>query len=154
MNLVDSFSEPSSAQWATLRPVRHVEQRREQFDRFCAVALAVAQWKGQCTVVTDELHLVTDAGDAPPHWLELVQTGRGFGVHLLAGSIRPQSIDMDFRTNMTYLRAGRLNEEADCRRVATALMIDWREIAQLPQLEYFERDLLAGTPAQRGKIEF
>jgi hypothetical protein len=144
------------AHWAILRPSFAPELLARQFSRFCVVALAVARARGRCVVVVDELHLLTDAsgGGAPSSWLELVRIGRAFGVHILAGSIRPQSIDMDVRTNLTYVRSGRLGEESDCRRVASKLMIDWRELAALPNLEFFERDLLAGTPARRGRLTF
>lgn len=142
--------------WAVLQPTFHPETRVRQFDRFCTVALAIARAKGGCVVVVDELHLVTDSskGGAPAGWLELVQTGRAYGVHILAASIRPQSIDMDFRSNLTYIRSGRLGERADCERVASKMMIDWRELAELPNLEYYERNMLEGTPAIRGRLTF
>jgi hypothetical protein len=142
--------------WAILRPTFEQEKRVRQFDRFCKIALAIARTKGECIVVVDELHLVTDSsrGKVPDGWLELVNTGRAYGVHILAASIRPQSIDMDFRSNLTSIRAGRLGERADCERVASKLMIDWREIASLPNLDYIERDLRLGSPAQRGRITF
>jgi hypothetical protein len=140
--------------FAVLRPSTDLEACRRQFDRFCTVALQVGRALGRCVAVVDELHLVTDAGRAPASWLALVRVGRSFGVHILAGSIRPQSIDMDFRTNLTYIRAGRLGERADCERVASMLMVDWREVAALENLAYFERDLRAGTPARRGRLAF
>lgn len=155
--LVDQMGDKHApVKWAVLQPETNDGMRRRQFDRFCRVGLAIARAKGECVVVVDELHLVTDSakGSQPDAWLELVNTGRALGVHVIAASIRPQSIDMDFRTNLTYCRSGRLNEEADCRRVASKLMIDWRELAELPSLDYYERDLLAGTPATRGRLTF
>lgn len=146
--------------FALLRPdfqgAAVIERRIRSFDRFCRVALAIARHKGGCVVVVDELHLVTDSahGGAPAGWLELVNVGRSFGVHVIAASIRPQSIDMDFRTSLTYIRAGRLGEEADCKKIASKLMIDWRELASLPNLDYWERDMLNGTPATRGRLTF
>jgi hypothetical protein len=142
--------------WAVLRPTFDHELRIRQFDRFCKVGLSIARHKGGCIIVVDELHTVTDSarGRVPAGWLELVNTGRAWGVHILAASIRPQSIDMDFRSNLTYIRAGRLGERADCERVASKMMIDWEELAQLPNLEYYERDMLNGTPAKKGRLTF
>lgn len=138
--------------WALLRPSFDAAIRARQFGRFCAVALAIARRLGRCVIVIDELHLVTDAGRAPASWLELVQTGRAFGCHILAASIRPASIDKDFWTNVTRVRSGRLNFERDCKTVADCLGVDWRELGRLGNLEYFERDLLAGAPAARGVL--
>ena len=142
--------------WAVLRPPFDPKARERQFDRFCRVALAIAQAKGGCVIVVDEAHLVTDSSGPPPGWMELVNTGRAWGVHIIAASIRPQGVDMEFRSNLTYIRAGRLGEKADCERIAAKLggSVAWEEIAALPNLDYFERDLATGTPAERGTIEF
>lgn len=142
--------------WAVLQPPFDHERRGRMFNRFCRIALAIAQQCGGVIVVVDELHLVTGStpGTAPAGWNELVNTGRAWGVHILAASIRPQSIDMEFRSNLTYIRSGRLGERADCERVASKLMVPWEDIAALPNLEFFERDMIDGTPARKGRITF
>jgi hypothetical protein len=146
----------SPVRWAVLRPPFDDAVRLRMFDRFCKVGLAIARAKGGCIIVVDELHLVTDSarGRVPAGWLELVNTGRAYGAHVIAATIRPQSIDMDFRSNLTFIRSGRLGEKADCERVASKLMLDWRQLAQLPNLEYYERDMLAGSAAVHGRITF
>jgi hypothetical protein len=142
--------------WAVLQPPFDPELRVRIFNRFCRVALAIAQHAGGCVIVVDELHLVTDSsrGRIPAGWMELVNTGRAWGVHIIAASIRPQAIDMEFRSNLSYIRSGRLGEQADCQRIASKMMIDWEEIAGMPNLDYFERDMLNGGPAVRGRISF
>jgi hypothetical protein len=142
------------AKVGVLRPPFNSELRIRQFDRFCSVALALARHFGGCVIVADELHTVTGPQSAPAGWEELVMVGRGWGAHILAASQRPQSIDMGLRTNLTFVRSGRLGEKPDCERVAAKLMVPWEEIAALPNLHYIERDMTTHAAAVRGVITF
>jgi hypothetical protein len=136
------------------RPSFDVELRGRQFDRFCAAGLAVARARGGCLVVVEELQRVTLPGWAPPHWRELIETGRKFGASIVAASQRPAMIDKGFFSNATMIRTGRLNFADDQATLAACLGVDKAAIAALAGQEYIERDLLAGTPAKPGKLTF
>lgn len=129
------------------------EKRGRQFNRFCLAALAVARACGGVTVLADELHLVTEPGNAPRAWRELIETGRALGVSVLAASIRPAAIDKSFWTNCTYIRACRLNYGADQKTLADCLNVPVADMAQLAGLQYIERDLLTGETS-RGEVKF
>jgi hypothetical protein len=135
------------------RPALERDLRARQFDRFCTVALQIADTLGECRIVCDELHLVTEAGASPAAWRELITTGRKRGVSVLAASIRPASIDKDFFTNCTIVRTGRLNFVDDQRTLGNVLGVQPAQIAALTAGEFFERDLLTGKLA-RGRITF
>jgi len=129
------------------------ELRVRQFNRFCMAALSVARAKGGVCIVADELHLVTEPGNAPRGWRELIETGRALGVSIMAASIRPAAIDKSFWTNCTYVRACRLNYGADQKTLADCLNVPAADIAALSGLQYIERDLLTGE-TNRGELKF
>lgn len=141
----------------TLRPSFNAELRERQFDRFCAAALCVARAMGRVSVVVDELHLVTAPGRAPRYWRELIETGRSLGVSIICASIRPAAVDKSLWTNLSKLRAGRLNFEDDCKVVANSLGVPWRDVMALKsadgRIEWIERDLLSGS-TRRGNLTF
>lgn len=123
------------------------------FNLFCHLALSVAEKRGGCVVVCDELAEVTGTGKALDGWGALVRTGRKRGVQLIAASIRPAEIDKTFFSQCTYVRSGRLIFANDSRRVSGVLGIDQRDLETLQDREFYERDLQAGTPATRGTIQ-
>lgn len=141
------------------RPSHDAALRARQFGRFCLVGLAIARARGRCLVVADELHLMTDAGNAPAGWNELVMTGRKCGVSIIAASIRPAAINKDFWTNCTLVRTGRLLFADDQKTVARALGVNPEELAQLksppgaPGCDFIERDMLTGE-TRRGRLTF
>lgn len=140
-----------------LRPSFDADLRVRQFDRFCFAALSVARARGRVTVVADELHLVTAPGKAPRYWRELIETGRALGVSVYCASIRPAAVDKSLWVNATRIRAGRLNNEDDCRTVANSLGVPWRDLLTLKSgagvVEFVERDLLTGA-TKRGQLTF
>lgn len=143
------------AHWALLRPtLDDADMRTAQFERFCTVAGQVARELGGCLIIVDELHLVTESGRASAAWGALTLMGRSWGCHILAASIRPATIDKDFWDNLTYINVGRLGNESDVRRCADRLGVDRAELAALPNLHYFERDLATGAAAVRGETTF
>lgn len=127
-----------------LRPSFDADIRTRQFDRFCRAGLAVARARRQCLCVIDELHLVTEAGRSPPGWRELIETGRKFGISVIAASIRPAAIDKSFWTNCTAVRTGRLNYADDQKTLANCLGVRPEEIAALAGHQFIARDLLTG----------
>ena len=144
---------------AVFRPSMDAATRARQFSRFCSAGLAVAQARGRCLVVVDELHLMTDSGNAPAGWQELVMTGRKFGVSIIAASIRPAAIDKAFWTNCTLVRCGRLLFADDQKTVGRALGVNADELAALksppgaPGCDFIERDMLTGE-TRRGRLTF
>lgn len=117
------------------------------FGLFCKLAHAI----GGCTVVVEELALVTQASRAPEGWRELSLTGRHRGVVIMAGSQRPASIDKDFFSNCTRIRCGRLNYQADVKTMGDVLGVKGNELRDLAPLEWIERDMGNGS-IKRGKI--
>ncbi len=122
------------------------------FNVFCHLALSVAEDRGGCVVVCDELAEVTGTGKALDGWGALVRTGRKRGVQLIAASIRPAEIDKTFYSQCTYIRSGRLIFPNDSRRVAGVLGVDPVDLEGLEDCDYIERDLQSGGPATRGTI--
>lgn len=141
---------------AIMRPPFDDAQRIRWFDRFCKTALAVGRHfgKGAAVVVADELQTVTTAHSAPAGWRELVQTGCSWGLHILAASQRPATIDKHFWSQASYLRTFRLNFKDDADSLGGALLVPARDVIALGHLEYIERDLSHGKPSQRGKVTF
>jgi DNA helicase HerA-like ATPase len=130
-------------------PSFNSELRERQFDRFCRCALAIARAAGDVLVVIDELHLVTQPGRAPPGWRELIETGRKFGAHVFAASIRPAAIDKSFWTNATHVTAHRLNFADDQKTLANCLGVAAEEIGQLAAHAAIARNLLTGETVRR-----
>ena len=131
-----------------LRPPFDPDVRARMFARFCAVGLAIARARGRCLVVIDELHLVTESGRAPGSWRELIETGRKFGVSIIASSIRPAAIDKSFWTNCTHVRSGRLNFGDDQKTLSNCLGVDQADIARLTGYEFIARNLLTGETSR------
>lgn len=105
-------------------------------------------------MIAEELQRVVTASHAPEYWAELIQTGRKFGASVIAASQRPAEIDKTFFSNATIIRTGRLNYQDDRVTLARVLDVPLERVAQLAGTEYLERDLLAGTPAENGRITF
>lgn len=123
-----------------------------EFERLC-LAVKVAK---RCTFVAEELAFVTTASKAPPMWRELCLLGR-HATHaestIIGISQRPASIDKDFLSCCDVIHCGRLAHNADARAVAPYLGADWRDLTQLPDLHYIEKE--AGRPdSVRGQLKF
>ena len=121
----------------------------QAFSTFCRLALAV----GECTLVVEELALVTQPHRAPEGWSAACLTGRHRGLEIIAASQRPASVDKDFFSNATRVRTGRLNYAEDVRTVAQVLDVSPDEIRALRPLEWIERDMHSGE-IRRGRMTF
>ncbi len=121
----------------------------QAFSFFCRLALAA----GNCTLVVEELALVTQPHRAPEGWSEACLTGRHRGLEIIAASQRPASVDKDFFSNASKVRTGRLNYAADVRTMAQVLDVTADEIRALQPLEWIERDMQTGA-ITRGRLEF
>lgn len=123
-----------------------------EFERLCMAVKAAKR----CTFVAEELAFVTTPSKAPPMWRELCLLGRHV-THaestIIGISQRPASIDKDFLACCDVIHCGRLAYNADARAVAPYLGADWRELTQLADLHYIEKE--AGRPDPvRGKLTF
>ncbi len=121
----------------------------QAFSFFCRLALLA----GDCTLVVEELALVTQPHRAPEGWSEACLTGRHRGLEIIAASQRPASVDKDFFSNASRVRTGRLNYAEDVRTMAQVLDVAPDEIRALRPLEWIERDMQTGE-ITRGRLEF
>lgn len=122
--------------------------KERAFSAVCRLALAI----GGVTLVVEELHLFTRPSRAPEGWSEANLTGRHKGLHIIAASQRPASVDKDFFSNATLVRCGRLNYASDVTTMANVLAVDKADITGLAELEYIERDMRTGK-ITRGKLK-
>lgn len=122
---------------------------KEQFDFFCAVSYD----SGYCTVVCEELSLVTTANKAPPAWSLITLTGRHKKMCVYGLSQRPASIDKNFFSNATKVRCGRLNYAADIQTLANVLNVPRDKVQNLLPLEFIERETSTGK-ITTGKLTF
>lgn len=128
-----------------------------QFDLFCAIALEA----GNCTVLVEELGIVTKPQFAPENWKRLCITGRSYKTTaglastmvVIATAQRPAMIDKDFLANCTLIHCGRV-QFAPCAKVMIQMLggeVTAEQLLQLADLEYVERDVLKRVN-ERGKI--
>lgn len=125
---------------ANLRPSWDAGVRSGEFDRFCRVAMAIKN----CTVIVEELHMVTSPAHAPPAWQRLSCMGRAYGVRIIGTSQRPQHIDKDFLGNATAIHCFRVNDEAAQKTMARALNVPLADVQGLPNYKLILRDNTTG----------
>lgn len=120
----------------------------DKFALFCRAVYAA----GNCTVLVEELADVTTASHAPPAWRRLSTSGRHRGLQVIGCTQRPAFVDKAFLGGCTYIRCFTLREEADKKRMASALGTSYETIANLATTETtkgttiraFERDFRTG----------
>lgn len=140
-------NKPRATFKARFLPAGDRELVTRAFNGFCWLGYAI----GNCALVVEELALVTTASYAPHWWREATLTGRHQGLTIMASSQRPASVDKDFFSNATLIRCGRLNYENDIRTMSNVLHVDRKEISNLPELHYIERDMRTGE-TRRGVV--
>ena len=131
------------------------ELAEQQFAFVCRLAFELASRHGRpITFAADELQEVTKPNRAPPEWAAVVRRGRKFGISVYGIGQRPAEIDKTLFSNASRMHIGRLSFQDDQRTFGAALGVAPAEIAALDDLEYFDRDMRAGTPAVRGRLQF
>lgn len=111
-----------------------------KFNAFCAVACR----RGNLTMLTEELQKVTQSGWAPTWWEEATGRGRHYGLVIFGLSQRPASVDKNFTGNATYVYSGRLNEDADLKRLAGVLGVPKADMAALQKRHLIMRNMDTG----------
>ena len=112
-----------------------------QFETWCGIALAVRN----CSLIVEELSLVTKAGYSPPRWREVVTTGRHYGLAVIGSTQRPALVDKTFFSNATLIRVGRLNAASDKKTMADALDIGVDQLRSLRPLDWLQKDMATGA---------
>lgn len=112
----------------------------QQFTVLCGLALAA----GDCTLLVEELALVTKANYSPPRWMEAVTGGRHKGLSIIGTTQRPALVDKTFFGNATIIRVGRLNAGSDKRVMADALDVSLDEITALRPLNFLQKNMATG----------
>lgn len=125
---------------AGIRPSWDTGRRAAEFDRFCRLAMAA----GNCTVIVEELHMVTSPAHAPEAWQRLTCMGRAYGVRIIGTSQRPQHMDKDFLGNATRVQCFRVNDDAAQRVMARALSVKLSDVQGLPNYKAISRDNTSG----------
>lgn len=111
-----------------------------KFNAFCALACQA----GRLVMLCEELQKVTQSSWAPTWWQEATGRGRHYGLTVFGLSQRPAAVDKNFTSNATYLYSGRLNEDADLRRLAGALRVPKDEIGALEKRHLIMRNMDTG----------
>lgn len=143
------------ASWKLRYLVDHRRSVREQFEHFCGAAWLA----GDLTMYVGELAEVTAPGRAPPVWKQCVNVGREYrradgrvvGLHIVGDSQRLAECDRSFTGNLDWLWCGRQGNENDAKAAAALLNVPWRQLLELPDLQYFERKA-GGAPATKGVL--
>jgi hypothetical protein len=131
--------------------------RQAQFDRFCLACIAA----GNLTMLVEELPAVTSPSYAPGPWRHACLTGRDYtdgagrpaALTIIGTAQRPALVDKQFFGNATLIHCGRLGYERDLKVMADELGVPEADIRGLADLEWIERDRLAGS-VKRGKLAF
>ncbi len=116
----------------------------KRFERQFAVVCGMAIAAGNCTLLVEELALVTKAGFSPPRWMEAVTGGRHRGLSLIGTTQRPALVDKTFFGNATVIRVGRLNAGSDKRVMADALDVPVDDLTALLPLHFMQKNMLTG----------
>lgn len=116
----------------------------KRFERQFAVLCGLALAAGNCTLLVEELALVTKAGFSPPRWMEAVTGGRHKGLSIIGTTQRPALVDKTFFGNATVIRVGRLNAGSDKRVMADALDVSLDEITALRPLHFLQKNMSTG----------
>lgn len=142
----DEVRKHLSAAWPN-KPVHLVywsrldfDEDTKQFDQVCRYCMDGKN----INLFVDEAHTVTRPGWAPRGWKQVVLMGRGYGMGMYVMSQRPTGIDKEFWSNTSRVNVGRMSFGSDCKTVAEALGVPWREIANLSGFQWIERDMFTG----------
>lgn len=113
-----------------------------QFDRFCALAWTVQEWRPKSELLfgVDELQEVTTASHPPPQWRRIITQGRVLGFTVVGMTQRPALVDKTFTGNATLVRCGRLGEEPDAKLIGRKIGVTAAEIMELPDRHGFIYD--------------
>lgn len=132
---------PELARLALTSPVLRYKPRLvdldQQFNLFCRIAWAVQveDPATDCVLLIEEGQKVTRPGVAPAilePWVNVVELGRVYGFTVVVTTQRPAYLDLGFRGAATFIRCGRLGEEADARAIGGRIGVPHREIQRLP----------------------
>lgn len=110
------------------------------FDVVCKMLLAA----GNLTFVVDELHSVTQPGNAPHGWRKINFMGRGYGIEVFGLSQRPASVDKAFMGALSFIHVGRLPHPPDQKSCAEVLGVDRAEVAALSGYQAIQKDMQTG----------
>lgn len=111
------------------------------FESLCRFAFRCEKMR----LVGEELDLVTKAGWSGPHWQAMALRGRHAEIEAIGISQRPALVDKNFYSNASIIRTGRLNDDNDLKRLASALRVPLTEVAALVGYEAIERDMTTGA---------
>lgn len=132
----------------------------EYFGFWCTSIWEVIGADTPCAAVVEELGQVTNAAKAPRQWHQLVTRGRKYALQLIVVAQRPQEADKTILSNKAVLITGYLDRLADCKLIASELMVSPDVVANLGALnagDASNRHLLArqsGQDARPLKISF
>jgi hypothetical protein len=124
----------------------------ENFAHFCRLAWVYLQSHG-APLVVEELSDVTTPGKAPIHWGEIVRKSRHFGSRVYGLTQRPAECDKTIVGNAAVIHSGLMSFKTDRAYMARCLDLDEREIAQLAQLDFIEKNMRT-REIRRGKVTF
>jgi hypothetical protein len=138
--------------------VAHDKDIAAQFDLFCRMAWAA----GGLVMFVDELAEVTKSNRAPASWRKCVNIGREYQgangrdtwLGIIGASQRTAEVDKSFLQNCDVIHVGRCSHANDAKELAGAWGIDWRELAQLPDLHFIERHQHQGGRLVHGVLSF
>lgn len=125
---------------------------REHFDAFCRLAWVWLR-ANQGTLVVEELADVTTPGKAPPAWGDIVRKGRHVGAMVYALTQRPAESDKTIVGNAALIHCGLMAFAPDRAYMARCLDVPLREVENLGQLEWIERDMRS-RELRKGKVTF
>lgn len=137
--------------------VDHGRDIQAQFDMFCQCAWLA----GDVLIFVDELPEVTKANKAPAAWRRVVNVGRLYRGHdgrersisIIGAGQRPAECDKSFISNADVIHTGRLSHAGDARELASSLGCDFRDLMNLPDLHWIEKEA-AKTTFSRGILTF
>lgn len=146
--VVDSIGKAGAGPFRVAYTVPDGGDMKKAFALLCEVARRA----GDLTFLVEELADVTTPSYAPPAWRRISTQGRHAGLKVIAASQRPAFIDKAFFGNATYVRCFTLREDADQRRMASAMGVPLESIRNLQTVEgpkattiaYLERDFRTG----------
>jgi hypothetical protein len=108
-------------------PTLDEKKDRAAFSAVCKAALAARN----ILFVVEELHSVTQAGNAPHGWRLVNFMGRGFGLYVFGLSQRPASMDKAFLGSLSWLHVGELPHPPDQKVASQYLGVPVQEVAAL-----------------------
>lgn len=108
-------------------PTLDEKKDRAAFSTVCKIALHAKN----LTFVVEELHSVTQAGNAPHGWRLVNFMGRGYGLYVYGLSQRPASVDKAFMGSLSWLHVGELPHPPDQKAAAEYLGVPKEEVAAL-----------------------